>query len=96
MQIHITYYNCVLIFQIYFLFCALPSLENIFFQIRKFAGKLQQQMARVSAVACVRMYLNTDKCRIPRNDFRDAGTGDFTALKCSNLKVSKISRVFYR
>ena len=52
-------------------------------------------MARVSAVACVRMYLNTDKCRIPRNDFRDAGTGDFTALKCSNLKVSKISRVFF-
>ena len=51
-------------------------------------------MARVSAVACVRMYLNTDKCRIPRNDFRDAGTGDFTALKCSNLKVSKMSRVF--
>ena len=51
-------------------------------------------MARVSAVACVRMYLNTDKCRIPRNDFRDAGTGDFTALKCSNSKVSKMSRVF--
>ena len=51
-------------------------------------------MARVSAVACVRMYLNTDKCRIPRNDFRDAGTGDFTTLKCSNLKVSKMSQVF--
>ena len=52
-------------------------------------------MARVSAVACVRMYLNTDKCRIPRNDFRDAGTGDFTALKFSNLKVSQDEPGFF-